>query len=155
MIGPSAAVALHRRKSRSVQSASRGRSTGCKTDSSSRTGTGTRNMTKTAAVLYEKSSELLKGRSIRTHITLLARPLNPQGRALCLDMTNPSARVTLLSSNTARLRASGRFMSGLPAVVAETLLRGTILRNVTHYNQWMRSFSYNDKVSASTHDCHT
>ena len=52
-----------------------------------------------------------------------------------MDMTNASARVALLASSSARLGASSRLMSGLAAIITETLSGLATLRDVTHYMQ--------------------
>ena len=49
---------------------------------------------------------------------LILTMLNPKARAFCLDMTNSSARVTLLSSDSPRLWTSRRLVARLPAIIA-------------------------------------
>jgi len=114
VIGASTAIALHGGKCRSVQSTSGRRSAGSKASTSSSAGAGSCDVAKTPAV-----------------VTLLVRALDPQTRALRLDMANTPARIALLGSDCARLRARRGLVAGLAAVVAKPLLRGTILRNVS------------------------
>ena len=50
-----------------------------------------------------------------------------------LDVANPSARVALLGSDSAGRGAGGRLVTGLAAVITQTLVRSAILRDVAHY----------------------
>ena len=52
-----------------------------------------------------------------------------------MNVPNATARVALLGSNGARLRASSRLVPGLAAVVAEPLLRRAVLGNVTDWGR--------------------
>lgn len=51
---------------------------------------------------------------------------------LTLDVANTSAGVALFGSDCPRVGASGGLVSGLSAVVAETLVRGAVLRDVAN-----------------------
>ena len=50
-----------------------------------------------------------------------------------MNVPNATARVALLGSNGARLRASSRLVPGLAAVVAEALLRRTVFCDMPHW----------------------
>lgn len=114
MVRTSAAITLDRGQGGRVQGPSRGRRTRGKSTRASAVGAGACNVAKTTAV-----------------VTLLAATgLDPQTGALRLDVSNASARVALLSSDRAGLGASSRLVARLAAIVAETLLRRTIFRNV-------------------------
>lgn len=68
------------------------------------------------------------------HVALLTSAcLNPQTRALGLDMSNSTTGVTLLGSNRAGLRAGRGLVSRLATVVAQPLLRSTVFRDMAHY----------------------
>ena len=67
------------------------------------------------------------------HVALLSTAgLQPQTGALRLDVPDATARVALLGSNRTWRRARSGLMARLAAIVAETLLRGTIFRNMTN-----------------------
>ena len=65
-----------------------------------------------------------------THVALLTRVLEPEAGTLCLNMSDTAAGVALLGGDRAGLRARRGLMAWLAAVVAETLLRRAVLRNV-------------------------
>ena len=71
-----------------------------------------------------------------THVALLtaasAARLDPEARALGLDVADASAGIALLRGDGARRGTRRGFMAGLAAIVAETLLRRAILCNVPH-----------------------
>lgn len=113
MVRTSAAITLHRGKGRGVQGSSRRRGTSGKPG-----GTST----------WANSCDVAESTTV---VALLIRALHPQARAFCLDMAYTTARVALFGSHGARLGACRRFMPGLAAIIAETLLRRTILRDVT------------------------
>ncbi|KAH9938048.1 uncharacterized protein B0H18DRAFT_965250 [Fomitopsis serialis] len=118
VVGTSATVALHRGEGRRVQGAARGR--GARSESSTST-----------TCVRARPRDMAKASAV---VALLAGTLYPQARALRLYMTDSAAGVALLRSDRAGLRACRRLVSGLTAVVAETLLRRTILRDVSDYN---------------------
>ena len=71
---------------------------------------------------------------MRTHVALLttASGLQPKARALCLDVAYSTTGIALLRGNRAGRRARRRFMTRQAAIVAETLLRRAIFRNMSH-----------------------
>lgn len=70
-----------------------------------------------------------------THVALLTTTprLDSEAGALCLDMPYSTTGVALFGSNRAWGRTRSGFMARLTAIVAETLLRRAILRNVAHW----------------------
>lgn len=140
MVRTSATITLDRGQCRSVQSTTRRRSSGCKSRSSisdSTTGTCPSDMAKPTTVLGQNFSDARNREKARKrpYITLLISTLllNPQTGTLRLNMADASARITLFSRNGARRRACGRLVPRLTAVVAETLIRRTVLSDMTNY----------------------
>lgn len=151
MVWTTAAVALDGGEGRGVQTASGGWSTSSEAHSTpkasgktSTTGANTGDVTKATTVL------LCNGRKVTlrtgkmgqpcvtktTHVAFLITALNTQTGTLGLNVTDTSARITLLAGDSTGRRASRRLMPGLTTIVAETLLRRTILGDVADCGRW-------------------
>jgi len=115
MIRTTATVAFHRGESRRIERASWGRRAGSESGGSTVRASPS-NVTKSSTI-------------IALLITVLL--LNPQTRALGLNMTNPATRITLLRGNGTRRGARGRLVAGLTAIVAKSLVRCATLGDVT------------------------
>ena len=71
-------------------------------------------------------------RTREAYVALLRYARGSQTGTFRLYMTNPAAGIALLGGGRPRLRARSRLVSWLTAVVAEPLLRRTILRDVSN-----------------------
>lgn len=76
-----------------------------------------------------------------THVASLVRALEAQRRTLGLDVADASARVALFGGDGARLGARRRLVARFATVVAEPLLRRTVLGDVADCRYNMSSAS--------------
>lgn len=173
MIRASTSVAFHRRQSGSVECAPWWRSTRGKASTYPWRGrtiwTRPCNVPKTSTILLKTSIQSLKATRISNlrstfdyHLVgllSLGIPLPDLSWAtmlctrsfLTLNMSNTTARITLLRRNSARRRACRRLMPWLAAVVAQTLLRRTIFGDMSNCSR-MFSIQHNWSM-VLTHDC--
>lgn len=93
-------------------------------------------------------------KNVKTYVAFLVRALEAQGRTLGLDVADASARVALFGGDGARLGARRRLVAWFATVVAEPLLRRTLLGDVADCRVF--SIRQMDEVAerSMTHDFH-